>query len=272
MKGYFTILTVLFSLMPGICVAGNMRTMTYDVYAGGIHALDAKLVMQQSGTNYAVSLTSSTHGMLGKLAPWSGGFESKGVLASKGVADPTRHQSRSKWKGTTETKTYTYNGKGKFVSYKVTEGDRDKTPEKVDVSLTAGSTDLLSATLTMMQQIPQSGVCAGDSLIFDGDRNYHLLFKNSQPEKLAKSKYNMFDGPAISCTVEIKPEKGKWKKKPRGWLTIQEQGRQTGALPTVWFGRVDNGKGPYIPVKIRVKTSYGILFMHLTSYKLSPSK
>lgn len=68
----------------------------------------------------------------------------------------------------------------------------------------------------------------------------------------------------------MKPDQGKWRKKPRGWLSIQEQGRQKGALPTIWLGQMGADK-TYIPVKIRVKTDYGTLFMHLTSYKTGPA-
>jgi hypothetical protein len=59
------------------------------------------------------------------------------------------------------------------------------------------------------------------------------------------------------------PDGGKWYQKPRGWLSIQEQGRQKGSLPTVWMAKV-NKTGPALPVKIRVVTDYGTLFMHLT--------
>ena len=73
-------------------------------------------------------------------------------------------------------------------------------------------------------------------------------------------------GPAVACTVEVKPIAGKWHEKPRGWMSIQEQGREKGTMPTVWFAQMAAGE-PAVPVKIRVKTEYGALFMHLTSYQ-----
>jgi hypothetical protein len=66
--------------------------------------------------------------------------------------------------------------------------------------------------------------------------------------------------------VEIEPISGEWAKKPRGWLSIQEQGRERGTMPTVWLGKFDED-GPAVPVKILVKTAYGALVMHAVGYK-----
>ncbi len=37
-------------------------------------------------------------------------------------------------------------------------------------------------------------------------------------------------------------------------------------MPTVWLAQLRNG-APAVPVKIRVKTAYGTLFMHLAEYR-----
>jgi hypothetical protein len=37
-------------------------------------------------------------------------------------------------------------------------------------------------------------------------------------------------------------------------------------MPTIWLAQMAPGE-PAVPVKIRVKTEYGTLFMHLTGYK-----
>ena len=49
-------------------------------------------------------------------------------------------------------------------------------------------------------------------------------------------------------------------------MSIQEQGRERGTMPTVWLGKIAKN-APAIPVKIRVKTAYGTLFMHLAEYQ-----
>lgn len=242
--------------------------LTYDVYAGGIHAMNAKLTIRKDTGKYDVGLVTGTQGMLKKLADWSGKFQSKGNI-SAGQTRPLLHESASVWKGSTQSKTFKYNGKGGFVSYKMAEDGTDKTPPDLDLSLAKGTTDILSATMRQMMTMPKDKVCAGNELVFDGDRNYRLVFKDTKVENLVQTNFNIYNGEAIACSVEVVPEKGKWRKKPRGWLSIQEQGRNKGALPTVWFGALKGQPDLYVPVKIRIKTDYGTLFMHLTSEKTS---
>jgi len=54
-------------------------------------------------------------------------------------------------------------------------------------------------------------------------------------------------------------------------MSIQEQGRERGTMPTVWFAKVQEGQVA-VPVKVRVKTDYGTLFMHLTDYQSAGKK
>ena len=83
---------------------------------------------------------------------------------------------------------------------------------------------------------------------------------------MKSSGYNLYEGSAEKCTVEVRPVAGRWHEKPRGWMSIQEQGREKGMLPTVWMAKM-NENGPAVPVTVRVKTDYGTLFMHLVKYQ-----
>ena len=83
-------------------------------------------------------------------------------------------------------------------------------------------------------------------------------------DTIPKSRYTFYQGPARKCTVEVIPKGGAWHKKPRGWLSIQEQGRKQGALPTLWIAKVRDDLPP-MPIKIMIKTDYGTMFMHLSA-------
>lgn len=263
MKPIIVFLTLVLMTFPA--QAGGKQTMTYDVYAGGIHALSATLTLEDESSRYSVVLRAATIGFLKTLAPWSGTFSTLGWTGKS--RQPERHLSLSTWKGETEKKEFTFRRNGEFVAYKLSTDGREKPLPKPDVKLVPqGITDLLSATLGVMDKLEARPLCRGESLIFDGDRNFNLRFKNGRTVVLDKGDYNIYGGSAIACEVEVEPKAGKWRKKPRGWLSIQEQGRKQGALPTVWFGRPGGKGAAYVPVKIMVKTDYGTLFMHLTSY------
>jgi hypothetical protein len=245
---------------------GLESVLTYDVYAGGVHALKASLILKKTPKSYNVFLSAGTQGFLKKMANWSGKYTSVGrIRGDKSM--PLIHESSSTWKGKTEVKTFQYDGRGNFKSYSETEEGKKKPAQEIDLSLAKNSTDVLSSTFMLLMTLPKSQICSGNDLIFDGDRNFRLQFKNTKTETLEKTRYNVFAGETISCVVEVKPEQGKWRKKPRGWLSIQEQGRNLGSLPTIWFGQLPDRPDIYVPVKIRVKTEYGTLFMHLTSAK-----
>jgi len=239
-------------------------TLTYDVYAGGIHAMNANLVISTDKEKYDLALTAGTQGFLKKMANWSGKFSSNGRIVN-GKAYPFFHQSSSTWKKKTESKTFKYDGKGHFISYRSKEDGKDTTAKDIDLSLAKDTTDTLSTTLRLMVSLPTTKACDGNELVFDGDRNFRLKYSNAKMETLKKTDYNIYAGEAVSCVVEVKPEKGKWRKKPRGWLSLQEQGRVKGSLPTIWFGKLEGQPDMMVPVKIRIKTDYGTLFMHLTS-------
>lgn len=270
-KRLFALFVAFLAFQPAFALAGGNASqtamMSYAVYAGGIHAVDAQLKLKVGKTGYDTTLSAGTQGFLKSLANWSGAFSTKGKV-THGEAFPLAHVSISTWKDKTETKTFKYDGSGRFVSYRVDEDKKDTTPKDIDKKLAAKTKDVLSATLDMMMALPSRKACDGDALVFDGDRTYRLVFADTKIETLEASDYNVFQGETISCSVEVKPEKGKWRKKPRGWLSIQEQGRQKGALPKIWFGKLAGFPNTYVPVKIRVKTDYGTLFMHLTSAKV----
>lgn len=238
------------------------QKLTYQVYAGGIHGIEAELILDEDETGYKANVTAKTRGWLGSLVPWSGSFATTGALMD-GAYMPREHQSISTWKDETETKTFTYKS-ADIVSLTIQEGDKPLINEKILPELTQQTTDILSATLAMMSEVKSRNNCTSDAVIFDGKRKFKLYYKDLGEKHLKKSSYNIYEGPARYCTVEIEPQGGKWHKKPRGWLSIQEQGRQKGALPTLWIGKPD-GFEVAIPVKIRVKTDYGTLFMHLSA-------
>jgi hypothetical protein len=236
------------------------------VYAGGIHALQSNLnIHLKENDRYSVDLTAKTFGLLGKMAPWKGKFESHG-WKSDGALSPEKHMATTTWRDDNEIKKYSYNKDGSFESFVIEDNEGNAKARKVEAKLTDGTDDVLTATLKTMKAIAATGKCEGASDVFDGKRRFKLIFKQKNNVQLESSRWNAYSGPAIECTAEVKPMGGKWHEKPRGWMSIQEQGRERGTMPTIWFAKMKEGE-PAVPVKVRVKTSYGTLFMHMTKYE-----
>lgn len=247
--------------------AAQPAKLTYQIYAGGVHVVEANLTLDQQATRYQTSLTAYTRGFLGKLVPWKGSFATTGSGSGANMK-PREHKSVSTWKGSDDIALYRYDAKGQFESLKLTDDGQDKTPKEIDPKLTRDTIDVLTATLRVMHNAKGSKACAGKADVFDSRRRFTLTFTPQGNENLKPSDYNVYQGQAMKCTVEVTPKGGAWKKKPRGWLSIQEQGRKKGTLPTLWFASVDP-KLPPVPVKIMVKTDYGTLFMHLAQINVN---
>lgn len=254
---------------PSLSFAADAKKqdMKYDVFAGGFHVVSADLTIDvEKNTNYLLRLGAYTHGILAKLAPWNGIFETKGQYnAKKENPHPDIHSSNTTFRDEKEVIEFLYNKNGTFKEYRVfNEKEKGAQPPKPELS--DNTTDVLTSTLKVMTKISQKEKCEGSDKIFDGSRSYNLVFKQQSEEILKPSDLNVYAGPAVKCTVEVKPIAGKWHEKPRGWMSIQEQGRERGTMPTIWFAQM-SPNAPAIPVKIQVKTEYGALMMHLTSYK-----
>lgn len=254
---------LLFSAFPAN--AASKQTMVYDVYASGIHVLDAQVEIDTSQKGrYSVLMQARTRGFLASLVPWEGTFESTGWAEGQGRYIPEIHRSTATEKKDTEFKEYRYTRAGGFKDLTIVEKGKTK-KEKSEPELTKGTTDALSAALEVLDKVGRGGECAGAADVYDGKRRFTQVFTQQSVDTLIASRYNRFAGAAVKCTVEVVPKGGAWHKKPRGWMSIQEQGRAHGALPTLWTAKL-NKDGPAIPVKIMIKTGYGTLFMHLAKY------
>ncbi len=265
-----TLLSLLILITPSIAKAPKpyeVQKIKYDVYASGFQVLDANMEMNYATPGrYFLMFDARTHGFLKGLVPWSGGFSAEGWVLKGRKLVTQIHESVSNWREEHETKTYKYAKDGSFIDLTTLyKGKKPKTvvPEK---HLTKDSTDALTAALLVFEKVSDGKNCEGESIVFDGKRRFKIVFSHVGFVMLEKTRYNAYSGPAAECTMEVVPVEGAWHEKPRGWFSIQEQGRKKGELPTLWLAQVSEN-AVVVPVRIRVKTDYGTLFVHMTSYE-----
>jgi hypothetical protein len=244
--------------------------LSYSVYASGLRTLSAETTINftQEGT-YKTQTYIETAGLLGSLAPW------QGLLSSEGRKEnldntvhfiPKQHFFNNIWRSTPKITTQDFDEEGQLQQVTIKEGERPIEVKKPEKELTQGAVDILTATLIGMDAVQKEGNCNSQTTVFDGKRRFNLHFKPIQITTLKSSRYNSYDGKAYKCRVEVEPISGKWRDKPRGWMSIQEQSKEKGHPPTIWFGEVlHNGQSFIVPVKLMIKTNYGTLVLHLKS-------
>lgn len=246
----------------------DVQRMKYEVYASGVDAVSAEMQIDLREKNYyRMIFGAATQGFLASMVPWEGTFESKGWMMQGGKRQPEMHESIASWKKEREVKTYRYGKDGSFIDLMTSYTTKKPKKETPDKKLTDQTTDVLSATLVMMEELARGKKCDGYSEIYDGKRRYGMAFQHQRYVMIKPTRYNAYSGPAVECVVEVTPRGGEWHKKPRGWLSIQEQGRERGTMPTVWFAMIGENNNIAVPVRVRVKTAYGTLFMHLTYFE-----
>lgn len=239
-------------------MASEPLKVTYALYASGFNVVDMQGTYTITDNTYDLIMDLETTGMLGRLAPWSGVIQSSGL--NKGVnSSPLKHSFASTWRDDTETNIFEFDQSGALKSYIKKDSDgttKDKMPD--DEVLAGKPTDMLSALFRAMQ----GDGCTSTHPALDGKRRFDMAFRSKGTDVLQQSKYSIFEGEAEICEVEIIPVAGKWRDKPRGWMSIQQQAKGKGQLPRIWFGKVRDDLPP-IPVRFLIKTDYGAMVMHL---------
>jgi hypothetical protein len=245
-------------------------TLTYGVYAGGFHALEAKLKFDHNPTDYIITLDATSFGVIGNLLPWGGNYAVHGTITGTGadaVFAPQTFNKTSRWRDDNDSASFMYDN-GKLVSQ--TETDETKKPVTtqnipVDPKLAASAVDILTGTAQLLNKLDAGKSCTFSTIIYDGKRRYKLQFTDKGSEDLTASDYNSFSGPAKICEVEMVPLAG-FNGKVKGYYKIQEEARKRGQLPRVWLGHsfgFAGQNGPYVPVKMMVKSEYGAVLIHL---------
>lgn len=242
----------------------------YDVYAGGIHALQARLDYQESAKSYDVSIASETYGILDKIVPWQATLQTKGQIL-KGKMLPQTHKADTTTRKKHEINTYNYDKSGALVSFQQIVNGKDETRKDLDPAIYKDTIDVMTAIFSLIGQVEAGKGCEMQPMVFDSERSYRLIFKNGTKETLIPNKYSSFSGEAIGCAFEVQPEGGKWHKKPRGWMKIQNQAKKSGKMPMIYFANLSKTDTPvYAPVRTVIKTDLGTFIAHLTSFEEKP--
>lgn len=237
--------------------------LTYDVYAGGFKALAATLDMDLDPKAYDMSLKAKTQGTIGTLFPWEATYATSG-LAKDGAPVPTLHTSRSSWKKDEKVTEMQFSPKGDLLKTTTHENNKTKVKKDFEPELTQNAVDVLTGALQMFQRTGQTAKCDGSFPVFDGKRRFNITLHDDGTETLAKNKYSTYRGDALRCTLKVEPVAG-FKKDDanRGWMAVQNHTEARKKPPTLWLAQIEE-KGPMVPVRMEIASSYGSVVAHLT--------
>lgn len=240
--------------------------LRYDIYAGGLKALNADLELDLTKQAYDIGLRAETDGFIGSLFPWKGDYSTSG-RSDNGVLKPTVAISRSSWRDKESTTELSYDANGNLLKSTHKSGQRVVVKRDIKENLTRDAVDMLTGALLMMQNAKNAGKCEGSFPVFDGKRRFNITLKDGGRETLEKNRYSRFAGDALRCTLKVEPVAGfKDKDQKRGWMAVQNHTEERKKPPTIWFARLDD-KGPVVPVRMEIASAYGSVIAHLANAK-----
>ena len=233
----------------------------YAIYAGGFHVLDASVLLDLGRDGYTVEVSARTQGFIGTLFPWQTLARSDGRLRA-GEAEPRSHRQAGTWRGEERAVSLHYEGSGSVLA-DVRPPDDPSDREPVPPELVPGTTDPLSAVLSVASAVALGRGCSGTVPVFDGRRRYDLTFQAMGSRDLAPNRYSVFSGPAVSCQVTSHMLAGNWRR--GGWVS----GDEKKAPVSLMLASVVEGMPP-VPVRLEGESRFGEVIMHLTSAEPVP--
>lgn len=237
--------------------------LQYNVYAGGLKALNATFNLDLDKEAYDLELKVKTEGFLGALFPWKGDYSTSG-RSKKGHLVPNLHTASSAWREKSSVTEMSFDPKGRVLKTTMQNGGKTTVNRDIDPLLSADAVDMLTGALMMLQNTRNTAQCKGTFPVFDGKRRFNITLKDDGSEKLPKSKYSSFSGEALRCTLKVEPVAGfKPKDQKRGWMAVQNHTETRNKPPTLWLARVSS-KGPVVPVRMEIASEYGSVVAHLS--------
>ena len=189
---------------------GENLSLSYVVAWGHVTLAEAEVSYRQSDARYHLVGNGQTLGVLDLLFSWQGRAETEGVLKA-GVRQPLVHEHEGTWKRDTRWTRVAWDG----AAAPRTDARPPIDPEKVTPVPTGsivGTSDPLTALLSVLDRLATTGRCETEARIWDGRRRYDLSVTHLGAEILVADRPWAYQGPAIGCALEFERIGGFWRE------------------------------------------------------------
>jgi hypothetical protein len=231
--------------------------LDYKAYVGGLHVLSFQARVGLGAADYRGQVRLRSDGLLAKLVDFSLEAEAAGLAGSEGLL-PRRFNVASQWRESTGRLveiTYAENGAAALrVEPPAEEDDRDEVP----AALRRDTLDPISAVLSLVRRLADSGSCKGEVAVFDGRRRYDVSTRDLGRTTLEASDIAPYGGPAIRCGITFRPIAGFWRK---------ARGDRSEDAQVDVFLAPSTASTPPVPVRVHARNAFGTLRIHLATVR-----
>lgn len=255
-------LTGLFSA-PALAGGADRVDLTYRVFLGGIPVVEVDARTTVDGDRYRMDNLTRTVGL------WESLFKARmlsrvdGHLSpAMGVeASPSLFQLRYDGQvGRRRSVDVTYDDKGPAEIRAEPPNNADGRQE-VPPEFLLGAIDPGTAAMLAAEQGSDAEICRREFKIFDGRRRYDIAFENRGSDRLNGNGDNFYEGDAVHCTIRYRRVKGfdpDWER---------ANAKKFPNEIDIWFVRFPELPRA-VPVKVQVKTEYGVTVAQLIGRKV----
>ncbi len=259
---------------PGGNPAAKTLALTYEVYAGGLHAFTFTVDLALDPSDYRIAAGGETRGLIGALYKWNVRLTAEGQDGARArdttEADPLRPQRYITVNGGRQKPKTMRLDFASAGAYSVTRDPPDSpdpaaADEDLPSHLPTGILDPLSASLVATRNLAESGSCEQTVAVFDGKRRFDLMFSDAGRGDLPKSRLSAYAGPAILCNITMKRISGFTQK--RRYAAHWDEDKDE--PPTLWVAQVSEDLPP-VPVRFTGAIALGNIVVHLA--KVEPGR
>ena len=233
--------------------------LEYEVYAGGMKALEVEMEIAFGESRYRTAFDAEIAGPYA----WFMDFKLRSKVEGRrddAAVQPayfiTEAFKKEKLKRRVEIAYLDDGTLDTLVEPEPDEEDRDDIPE----SLRLDTFDPLSAVIMLTEAVALQGKCDSVVPVFDGRRRFDLTAEDLGPAQIDASRYQIFEGEARHCMVKFERVTG-FKEGEMGVESSYPDNI------SVYLAPVEPGLPP-VPVRMEMDHKYGALRAHLTDVEI----
>ncbi|MBQ8465450.1 MAG: DUF3108 domain-containing protein [Alphaproteobacteria bacterium] len=184
-----------------ITSANAYQTTHYaTAFLGPFNASNANFTYNITPQSYLVHTNIETFGVFGTLYPFKAEYQTTGNI-NKNIFMTTGYRSASKSRFNTRKKEMFYDEKGK-PTYRISNknGSNKKKVEILPPPDNIHTTDLQTVLAEIIVQFTKMGFCNARMHVFDGKKNFDIIFNDEGKEDIISNEFSPFSGKAIKCS------------------------------------------------------------------------
>ncbi len=194
-------LLILLSVFSMITPARAYQIIHYTTaFLGPFNASNASFEYNITPQSYLVQTNIETNGVFGTVYPFVAEYKTTGKIQNN-VFKTTSYKSDSKSRFNIRKKEMLYDANGKPTYRISTKNSSNK--KKVEILPPPDNirtTDLQTVLAEIITQYTKMNFCNARMHVFDGKKNFDIVFNDEGKDILAENKYSPYKGEAVKCS------------------------------------------------------------------------